>query len=126
MRSLISAAIAVVLLSGVIAAERRWQTGTWFSAGVKRNSWAVSGAGAAVGVGARPTPPEVGIYVIDSAEVRLELEDIVPIDASAVEADLKIGGPVTFALEKNSVYIKGVKGVEYRLRVTKKTIKAAK
>ena len=38
-------------------------------------------------------------------------------------AEMVVGEPVTFAVEKNSVYIKDADGKEYRLRVTKKTPK---
>jgi hypothetical protein len=34
-----------------------------------------------------------------------------------------VGEPVTFAVEKNSVYIRDTDGKEYRLRVTKQIAK---
>jgi hypothetical protein len=110
------------------AGERKWQTGTWLSTGIKRDAW-VAGAPGSPGIGAAPSAmqrTEVAVYVIDTPELRLELQDIVPIGSSRLEEDLKMGAPVTFALEKNSVYVRGRRGVEYRLRVTKKVIKPAK
>ena len=37
--------------------------------------------------------------------------------------DAIIGEPVTFALEKNAIYIKDAKGKEHKVSVTKKTAK---
>jgi hypothetical protein len=64
---------------------------------------------------------DVRTFVIENDEVRLDLEDVVPIGKRSVE--MFEGEPVTFALEKNSVYIQDAAGKEYRLRVTKKTPK---
>ena len=35
--------------------------------------------------------------------------------------DAVVGQPVTFALEKNTVYVKDADGAEHKLRVTKKS-----
>lgn len=122
--------VTVWLLLGLsVDAERKWQTGTWFSAGVKRTSWVTGAAGRSSAITASGTVApraEVGIYVIDSPSMRLEIEDIVPIGSSSIESELKVGGPVTFAVEKSSVYVRGPKGIEHRLRITKKTVKDAR
>ena len=60
-------------------------------------------------------------YIIETDELRLELEDVVQVNTRSIDA--VIGLPVTFALEKNSVYVRDSDGVEHKLRVTKKTNK---
>jgi len=66
--------------------------------------------------------PDVGKYVIETAEMRIELEDILPIsDSRSFDATVKTGDSVTFALEKNTVYVRNADATEHRLRVTKKT-----
>ena len=66
--------------------------------------------------------PDVGTYVIEAAEMRFELEDILPIsDSRSFDATVKSGDSVTFALEKNTIYVRNADGTEHRLRVTRKT-----
>jgi len=60
-------------------------------------------------------------YIIETDELSLELEDVVQVNTRSIDA--VIGLPVTFALEKNSVYVRDSDGVEHKLRVTKKTNK---
>ena len=62
---------------------------------------------------------EVAIYVIETKERRVELEDIVPIGTGPVALELTVGRPVTFALSKNTAYVRLADGKEYRLRVIK-------
>ena len=57
--------------------------------------------------------------VIETDGVRLELEDVVPVGRRSI--DVTVGDAVTFALEKNVVYVKDKDGKEHKLRVTKKT-----
>ena len=64
---------------------------------------------------------DVKTYVIETDELRLELEDVVQVNTRSIDA--VIGLPVTFALEKNAVYVRDSTGVEHKLRVTKKTSK---
>jgi hypothetical protein len=64
---------------------------------------------------------DVRTFVIENDDIRVELEDVVPIGKRS--AEMVVGEPVTFAVEKNSVYIQDTDGKEYRLRVTKKTPK---
>jgi len=64
---------------------------------------------------------DVRTYVIETDDLRLELEDVVQVNTRSIDA--VIGLPVIFALEKNSVYVRDADGVEHKLRVTKKTNK---
>ena|SRR5579864_3325405 len=119
-------AIVVVAAMGVVpasAAERRWETGTWVDATTKRQMLdfgpGSSGFGPpGAGVQMRALA-DVRVFVIETDTLRLELRDTVPINRRSIEA--RIGAPVTFALEKNTVYVLDENGVEHKLRVTKKT-----
>jgi len=66
---------------------------------------------------------EVGTYAIETADLRLELEDVVPLGRESFERIVSIGAAVTFALSKNIAYIRNADGTEYRLRVVKKRTK---
>src|SRR5919201_5910917 len=116
--------IMCLLTAGTIcdAKERQWQTGTWTDVGMKRK---VIDFGPGASGFSRPNSAptmramaDVHTYVIETAALRLELEDVVEIGHASVEA--VVGAPVTFALEKKTVYVRDGTGREYRLRVTKK------
>lgn len=101
---------------------RVWQTGTWREVRVAIPK-VVFGVGLRpVGGGAGPLSApatiEVRTYVIETGELRLELKENTSSDFRRIDA--RVGEPVTFALEKNAIYIKEAEGVEHRLSVTKK------
>jgi hypothetical protein len=118
--------IVLLLVTSVAAADRQWQSGTCVSVDTHRKSVdfgpGVSPFGGAPAAPSLRALADVRTYVIEADNLRLEIEDVVPIGKRSV--DLVTGSPVTFALEKNSVYIKDDDGKEYRLRVTKKTTKS--
>ncbi|MGH9144193.1 MAG: hypothetical protein ACRD2I_23900, partial [Vicinamibacterales bacterium] len=64
---------------------------------------------------------DVRTYVIETDQLRLELEDVVRVNKRSLDA--VVGLPVTFALERSSVYVRDADNVEHKLRVTKKTSK---
>jgi hypothetical protein len=98
--------------------ERAWQTGIWRDARIVRPK-VVFGAPRRPPIGsAAPALAEVRTYVIETDGLRLELKETTTADAPRVDAT--IGEPVTFALEKNFVYIKEGAGGEHRLGVTKR------
>jgi hypothetical protein len=117
---------ALVSVSVLSAADRHWQTGKWIDVSVKRRM-VDFGPGSSPFGGGRPSAPsmraqaDVRTYVIETDALRLELEDVVKVNTRSLDA--VIGLPVTFALEKNSVYVRDADGVEHKLRVTKKTNK---
>src|SRR6058998_3329738 len=84
-----------------LLAERHWQTGTW-------------------GVTTVPAAkrPNVHPYVIETNDLRLELKATVPAGRRPLE--VTVGAPVTFALERNTVYVRNSNGGIYKLRVVKK------
>jgi hypothetical protein len=129
-----------VVLSGVVfagvcllaagasrAAERHWQMGRWADIDVKRQLLdfgpGASGFGPPNAAPAMRAMAEVRVYVIETDDLRLELREVVPVGRRSIGAqiDARIGEEVTFALEKNSVYVRDADGTEHKLRVTKKT-----
>jgi hypothetical protein len=116
--------LAVLLLvTSVVAADRQWQSGTCISVDTRRKSVdfgpGVSPFGGPPAAPSLPALADVRTFVITTENLRLEVEDVVPVGRRSIE--LTTGQEVTFALEKNSIYIKDEDGKEYRLRVTKKT-----
>ena len=101
--------------------ERAWQTGTWRGVHIVRPN-VVFGVPRDPRVGSpAPALAEVRTYVIETEDLRLELKETTTADARRVDAT--VGEAVTFALEKNTVYIKEAEGAEHKLGVTKKITK---
>jgi hypothetical protein len=126
MRAIGAGWILTVLLCGghAHAATRHWQTGTWIAMGTKMTPWVGDAA-----MGNRPMTPlpapnassmtEVGTYVIETNDLRFELQGMEPI--GAFDLEVKIGNPVTFAFDgKRTVFVRRLDGREQRLLVTKK------
>jgi hypothetical protein len=119
---------ALVAIVAVSAAERHWQTGKWIDVSVKRRMIDFGPGSSPFGGGQSSSPAmraqaDVRVYVIETDTLRLELEDVVKVNSRSLDA--VVGLPVTFALEKNSVYVRDSDGIEHKLRVTKKTNKTA-
>jgi hypothetical protein len=120
-----AAALLVLLLSAPAvcqAADRAWQTGTWIEMQIVRPKvvFGIISRDPAAGGGQRSPAVEEVLYVIETDALRLEFKQKGTLD-QRIEA--MIGEPVTFALEKNTIYIKDAKGKERRLTVTKKIAK---
>jgi hypothetical protein len=119
--------LAVGLLTAnawVAGPERAWQTGTWRDVQIVRPR-VVFGVSRAPRIGsAAPAIVEVRTYVIETDGLRLELKENTTADARRIDAT--VGETVTFALEKNTVYIKQGEAGEHRLSVTKKITKTAR
>jgi len=123
-------AVPLLLLAAAAsgtAAERHWQTGTWADVSVKRQMMDFGPGSTPFDGGRRPPPmkamADVRIYVIDAESLRLELKDVVQVGHRSIDA--VVGQQVTFAVEKNTVWIRDAAGVEHKLRVSKKTAKPA-
>ena len=120
--------LAVTIAVGLVAAnawaagpERAWQTGTWRGVQIVRPK-VVFGIPRDPRVGSpAPALAEVRTYVIETEDLRLELKETTTADARRIDAT--VGEAVTFALEKNTVYIKEADGTEHKLGVTKKIAK---
>lgn len=121
--------LAVLLFCTVIAADRQWQTGKWADVGIDRSPLVGdprSGSPSAQPFPNKSTTPEVARYVIETDDMRYTVQDIVPLGgASSFDLAVKIGERVSFAINKNSVYIRG-DGTEYRLRLLKKEPRPAR
>ena len=65
---------------------------------------------------------DVHLYVIETEKLRLELKEVVPVGRESIDA--VVGQPVTFAVEKNSVWIRDAGGTEHKLPLSKKTAKS--
>lgn len=109
----------------VWSAERTWQTGIWREAKTERPKVVFGVAPNNPNTGApRTSPPaamEKRTYVIETDTVRLEIRLDATVDTPRIDA--LIGEPVTFALEKNDIYIKDLEGREHKMKVTKRTPK---
>jgi hypothetical protein len=123
--------VALLLLSAtgaaiVVGADRKWQTGTWADISTKRRM--VDFGPGSSGFG-RPgsSPPmqamaDVRRFVIETDDLRLEAEDTVPVGRQSFDAS--VGGMVTFAVDKNALYIRMANGSERKLRLVKNTARA--
>lgn len=111
-------AIALATTSASVAtADRDWRRGIWAEVKVTRPKF-VFGVQPRNPVTQAPEMTLVRTYVIDADGLRLELKEPTPRPGRPVDA--LVGEPVTFALEKNTVFIRGDDGTEYRLQVTKR------
>ena len=88
--------------SSPIAADRQWQTGTWTEFSVQRQMMEFGPGVTPFDRGRRTSSmramADVGVYVIETAALRLELKDVRPINKPGLDAI--VGQPVTFALRE--------------------------
>ena len=118
MKRVLSAAVLVLLVcANVRAAERRWQQGTWVEVKVTRPK-IVIGVRPKPGPGQTPAMTEIRTYVIATDDLLFEVKEPSPPPRRSVEAI--VGEPVTFALEKNTVYVREDDRTEHRLQLTRK------
>ena len=105
----------------VFAAERVWQKGTWRSESVERPRVLFTTQTRDPNSTLPRTAParEIRNYVIETDTMRLELRQDATVDTPRI--DVLIGLPVTFALEKKTVYVKDEEGKEHKLSVRKQT-----
>ena len=117
--------VIVVVAMGVLglAAERKWQTGTWGEVTTKRR-FVDFGPGSSPFGQSGPSSPsmramaDIRHFVIETDSMRLELEDTVSIRRRSLDATA--GEKVTFALDKKTVYVRDADGTEHKLRVVKR------
>jgi len=120
--------LCAVLVVPAHAADRPWQTGRWTDISIKRQMFdfgpGASPFGQPGNVPIMRAMADVRVFVIETDDLRIEIQDVVSVGRRSVDAE--IGEAVTFALDKNTIYVKGENGIEYKLRVTKKTQKPKK
>lgn len=123
MRLAILVAAAAIAVGS--AAERHWQVGKWTAVSVQRQMIDF-GPGASSFDRGRPNPAtnamaDVHLYTIETDTDHLEIKDVVRVDKRSVDA--VVGDPVTFAVEKNTVYVRDGRGIDHKLRLVKRTSK---
>lgn len=122
---LVHAFVVCLMTASLWAVERAWQQGIWREARTKRArvvfGMALNNPNSGTPRTAPPASQEIRTYVIETDDLRLELRENTTVDAPRI--DVLIGQPVTFALEKNNLYIKAADGREHKLNVTKKSAK---
>src|SRR5262245_53891728 len=104
---LIKTTLAVVMLSDVVVAatppDRNWQTGSWTQVGINRTVFVADIVHERMPPDRNvPQKTEVARYVIDTEDRRYELQDMVAIGSNELARVVKIGDPVTFAVEKKT------------------------
>jgi hypothetical protein len=116
-----TAILAVLMVVTTAAADRKWETGTLVDIMTKRSPWVgapSSGAEPFQRSSTKSAGAEVPLYVIETKDRRLVLEDTTGIYRQ-LELGITVGHPVTVALSKKTAYIRLPDGHEYRLRVVK-------
>ncbi len=120
-RRLLFVVLVVLMAAPAWSAEKTWKTGTWRDAKVERPK---------VVFGIAPNTPNTGVprsstsamerrtYVIETETERLEIRQDATVDTPRIDA--LVGEPVTFAVDKNDIWIKDSQGREHRMKVTKK------
>jgi hypothetical protein len=108
------------------AADRRWQTGVWANIDIKRQMLDFGPGASGFGGPPNAAPPmramaDVRVYTIESEERRIEFKDVVAVGRRSVDAI--VGQPVTFALDKKTIYVRDADGIEHKFSVVKNTVK---
>jgi hypothetical protein len=105
------------------SADKVWQNGTWREVKVERPKVVFGMTPKMPGTGAPPSagPMEKRTYVIETDTLRLEIRQDAAADTPRVDA--LVGEPVTFAIEKNEIWIKDGAGHEHRMRISKRSAK---
>jgi hypothetical protein len=112
--------LALSLGAALAATDRAWQTGVWRDVQVARPKIVIGlNPGPAGGGQAQRAITETRTYVIETDTLRLELKELTTSDAPSLGA--APGERVTFALEKDTVYIKDDRGRERSIHVTKQS-----
>jgi hypothetical protein len=115
--------VACLFVTTAWSADRVWQIGTWRDAQVQRPKvvFGIAPRDPNSGVPRSSPPPsqEIRTFVIETDTLRLELKQNATVDTPRIDA--MVGEPVSFALEKNTVYVKDLGGREHRMSVTKKS-----
>ena len=116
------AAIVCAMVGGAaLAAEREWQTGTWRDSKIERPKvlFSVQSRDPNSNLPRTAAAREVRTYVIENATHRLELRQDATVDTPRI--DVMLGQPVTFALDKKTVYVRDGEGKEHKLSLRKQT-----
>ena len=122
MKHVIVAAIVCVMVGATaLAADREWQTGTWRDTKTERPRvlFSVQSRDPNSNLPQTAAAREIRTYIIDSKTHSLELRQDATVDTPRI--DVLLGQPVTFAIEKKTVYVKDSDGKEHKLSLRKQT-----
>ena len=119
--------IAILMLLAFVggaaahAAEREWRTGTWRDFTVERPRVLFSAQTRDPNSPLPRTAParENRTYVIEAEQQLFELRQEATVDTPKI--NVLLGQPVTFAVEKKTVYIKDEDGREHKLSLRKQS-----
>jgi hypothetical protein len=128
-RTITSLVVLMAIAAPGLSADRHWQTGTWGEVTTQRKMVdfgpGTSGFGPPRSSPTMQAMADVRRFIIETDEMRLEMEDTVPIGRRSIESiDVTVGGMVMFALEKSAVYVRVPGGKEHKLRLIKKIARA--
>src|SRR5262245_45306068 len=91
------AVLVAALAASLSAADRKWQTGTWTDVGLKRTAAVGDPVHERMPPGFnKPVMTEVATYVIETEELRLELQDMMAVGREGFDLNVTIGKSVTF------------------------------
>jgi hypothetical protein len=125
MRPIASLVLVAAMAATGVAAGRKWQTGTWGDITITRR--VVDFGPGSSGFGRPGSTPQMRAladlrhFVIETDDLRIEAEDTVSVGRRSFDATT--GERVTFALEKNTVYVRDG-GTEHKLRLLKKVARS--
>src|ERR1700676_4779014 len=110
-RTITSLVVLMAIAAPGLSADRHWQTGTWGEVTTQRKMVdfgpGTSGFGPPRSSPTMQAMADVRRFIIETDEMRLEMEDTVPIGRRSIESiDVTVGGMVMFALEKSAVYVR--------------------
>jgi hypothetical protein len=107
--------------AAAVAAERQWQTGTWRDSKIERPKvlFSVQTRDPNSNLPRTAAAREVRTYVIENSTHRFELRQDATVDTPRI--DVLLGQPVTFALDKKTVYVRDSEGKEHKLSLRKQT-----
>lgn len=118
---IVAAFVCVMVGATALAADREWQTGTWRDTKTERPRvlFSVQSRDPNSNLPQTAAAREIRTYIIDSKTHSLELRQDATVDTPRI--DVLLGQPVTFAIEKKTVYVKDSDGKEHKLRLRKQT-----
>jgi hypothetical protein len=119
--ALLAAFVSVMVCATMIAADREWQTGTWRESRIERPKvlFGVQSRDPNSNLPRTAAAREIRTFVIDTKTHSLELRQDATVDTPHI--DVLLGHPVTFAIEKKTVYVREFDGKEHKLSLRKQT-----
>jgi hypothetical protein len=117
----LAAIVCAMVGAAAVAAEREWQSGTWRDSKIERPKvlFSVQTRDPNSNLPRTAAAREVRTYVIENSTHRFELRQDATVDTPRI--DVLLGQPVTFALDKKTVYVRDSEGKEHKLSLRKQT-----